>query len=370
MPEPIYLVAPTTKTLTEVRQATFATLGVQERRDLEAWILSHPNVLGEPLLVVTTEFDRFDKSERRLDILALDKEGALVVVELKLELSRSFADQQAVRYAAFCSTMTAEQLVEAMAAYLRCTTDEARSRIRDFLEVDELPELGNQPRIILAAGTLDDEELTSTVLWLRTFGVDISCVELKPYELPGGELILVPRTIIPLPEARNYQVRVEQKQAITTQRSKQPSSLQHLWNLIADQFNSLALPLKVTSRTGGNFLPLKIGHSEMHYEWIPLKTKRMLRVALHFESPDREINERRLQEIAAHRQEIAMGVEYLFFAGDFGKLWKTAEFQLPWDDTTPDDRIAPEAVCAMKILVERTYPTVKTLMGSPNGEPK
>src|SRR5262245_20312126 len=148
MAESIYLVAPDTKQLARVKQVSFATIGIQERRDLEVWILSNPDVLGEPLLVVTTEFDRFDKSDRRLDVLALDKNGVLVVVELKLDLARSFADQQAIRYAAFCSTMTMEQVVDALAAFHKCTAEDARSKIREFLETEELGELGNQPRII------------------------------------------------------------------------------------------------------------------------------------------------------------------------------------------------------------------------------
>jgi hypothetical protein len=74
-----------------------------------------------------------------------------------------------------------------------------------------LQELGDRPRIILAAGSIDDQELTSTVLWLRGFDIDISCVELTPYRL-SGSIILVPRTIIPIPEARDYQIRVQRKE--------------------------------------------------------------------------------------------------------------------------------------------------------------
>jgi hypothetical protein len=58
----------------------------------------------------------------------LDKSGCLVVIELKLDLSRTFADQQAIRYAAFCSTMTMDQVIAAMSAFHKCSDDEAAQK--------------------------------------------------------------------------------------------------------------------------------------------------------------------------------------------------------------------------------------------------
>jgi hypothetical protein len=203
----------------KIEPVSFADIGIKEREDLEQWVIDHPELLGEDLLVITSEFDRFDKTRRRLDILALDSnlsadsKGVLVVIELKLDANRSLADQQAIRYAAFCSTMSMEDITALLAKRIKTTFVEASTRICEFLKMDELPKLSNHPRIILAAGSLDDSELTSCVLWLRTFGIDISCVELTPYRLPTSETILVPRTIIPLPEAIEYIISVEQKEA-------------------------------------------------------------------------------------------------------------------------------------------------------------
>lgn len=220
MADSIFLIDSETQEPTNVEPVSYAEIGIKERGDLEQWVVDHPELLGEDLLVITSEFDKFDKSHRRLDILALDSnlsldsKGVLVVIELKLDASRSLADQQAIRYAAFCSTIKTKDLVSLLAKRLNITSEEASTKICEFLGVEEIPTLGNHPRIILAAGSLDDSELTSSVLWLRTFGVDISCVELTPYRLPKSfQIILVPRTIIPLPEAIDYVVSVEQKEA-------------------------------------------------------------------------------------------------------------------------------------------------------------
>jgi len=79
----IVLVQPNTGKIQHLGKLTFSELKIKERKHLENWIINNPDVLGERLLIVSTEFDRFDKSDKRLDILALDSAGKIVIVELK-----------------------------------------------------------------------------------------------------------------------------------------------------------------------------------------------------------------------------------------------------------------------------------------------
>src|SRR4051812_6352111 len=69
-------------------RASLAEAGLLERRDLQEWVLAHPEILGEEIQVVGTEFDRWATAAgvptwERLDVLGLDREGRLVVAELK-----------------------------------------------------------------------------------------------------------------------------------------------------------------------------------------------------------------------------------------------------------------------------------------------
>jgi hypothetical protein len=199
---------------------TFAELGVHEREHLEEWIKKNPDLLGTKLLLIASEFDRFDKSDKRLDLLALDDKGKLVIIELKRDVAGSHADLQAIRYAAFCSTMSFEKAVALYAQFAtKGDIEEAKRRILEFVNPG-FSALDNKPRIILAAGGFDDPEITSCVLWLRSFGVDISCVEITPYRMPDKRIVLVPRVIIPLPEAKDYIVRAEKKEAEQGQQMK------------------------------------------------------------------------------------------------------------------------------------------------------
>jgi RecB family endonuclease NucS len=40
-----------------------------------------PEALGEELLIIQKEFDGFDNTCERLDLLAIDKDGNLVIIE-------------------------------------------------------------------------------------------------------------------------------------------------------------------------------------------------------------------------------------------------------------------------------------------------
>ena len=350
-----------------LRPVAFDSLGVDERRHLEEWVIANPKILGEPLLVVTPEFDRFDKSARRLDVLALDKNGALVVVELKLDIGSTFADQQAIRYAAFCSTMTMEQVVEQFARHHGISEEETEARICEFIEAEELPELGDRPRIILAAGSMDDAELTSCVLWLRRFGVDITCVELTPYYIgPDRQILLVPRVIIPLPEARNYMISVEQKEVSRAQDSADKRELAQFWTAVAKEYNDLKPILPVTASPRPRYLQIRLGGKPIHYEWLLHKRQSEIAVAIHFESADPDENLGWLSQIQRHSSEIQAGTAVPFHTEPWGRKWAAAWFAVPYV-AQPDGDTARKCAELMNLLVSRTHEAVKAMVAAAAG---
>ena len=100
-----------------------ADAGLRERQHLQEWVIAHPQVLGEDVKIVTAEFGRWtDNSgalERdRLDLLALDSTGQLVVVELKRDKAPDTVDMQALKYAALVSRFTRDHLAQAHAQFL------------------------------------------------------------------------------------------------------------------------------------------------------------------------------------------------------------------------------------------------------------
>lgn len=218
----LFSVDTTSKTATPISIASLASLNLKERFDLQEWVLSTPSLLGEELLVVSTEFDRFDRTSERLDVLAVDRKGKLVVIELKRTAMGTAAELQALRYAAFCSTFSLEDIAEFFSRYLGSRGEmdvpvsDARDRIIDFVGNPAFQSLDDKPRIILAAQDFPPE-ITATVLWLRSFEVDLRCVRLTPY-MVGGQLVVDSSVLIPLPETEAFQVRRERKEVEQTSR--------------------------------------------------------------------------------------------------------------------------------------------------------
>lgn len=105
-------------TIEKIQPTSFSELGFSERNHLQAWIAKNPVALGEELLIIQKEFDGFDDTRERLDLLALDKDGNLVIIENKLDDSGRNVTWQALKYASYCSTLTKDQIVEIYQAYL------------------------------------------------------------------------------------------------------------------------------------------------------------------------------------------------------------------------------------------------------------
>src|SRR5215218_8308878 len=70
--------------------------------NLENWIALDPSLLGEPLLVIGRQVLISDTKDR-LDLLALDPQGASVIIELKRGHLKDPVDVQALRYASYIS---------------------------------------------------------------------------------------------------------------------------------------------------------------------------------------------------------------------------------------------------------------------------
>jgi RecB family endonuclease NucS len=94
------------KGLTMRQETTFKKGGILKRQNLKRWIENQPEILLQELLVVTTGYDKLDKRNERLDLLAINKDGKLVVVELKRNDSGKRVELQSIKYAAYCSTRT------------------------------------------------------------------------------------------------------------------------------------------------------------------------------------------------------------------------------------------------------------------------
>lgn len=196
-----------------VAETTYGSEGLKERTDLQRLLRDHIETISPDTMVLAEEYSDWEDSNRRIDLLGLDRDANLVVVELKRTESGGHMELQAIRYAAMVSEMTFDQAVEAHSAYLsrKRSEQDPRAAILEFLEWDEPDEdhFAQATRIVLASAEFS-KEITTAVLWLNQSGLDIRCVRLKPYKV-GERVLLDVQQVIPLPEAADYQVRARAK---------------------------------------------------------------------------------------------------------------------------------------------------------------
>lgn len=209
----MYIVDIATKKMTKATPCTFKSLGLKERQDLQEWIANEPSSLGEDLLIIQKEFAGFADTKERLDLLALDKQGNIVVIENKLDDSGKDVTWQALKYASYCSSLSKQNVIDIYQDYLGSSANAVDS-ICEFFDGKELDDIEiNQGdtnlRIFLVAGHFPIE-VSSTVLWLRNFGIDMSCFKVSPFTY-NGHLLVDFDQIIPVKDVEDYTVKLANK---------------------------------------------------------------------------------------------------------------------------------------------------------------
>ena len=208
----LFRIDPENEQAEAIAEVDFARLGFQERRHIQEWVAANPSILGEDLLIIGKEFSGFDRTAERLDLLALDPEGKVVVIELKRDDTGADVHWQAIKYASYLQyTKEAAIFIRMLADYQKVSETEAENRIVQHLQDGDLSALNHAQRIIIASHRFAPE-VTSAALWLNgnVPGQSlITCVQLIPYRDPAtNTLYLQGATIIPLPGVEDYVVSV------------------------------------------------------------------------------------------------------------------------------------------------------------------
>ncbi len=163
---------------------TFANLGFLRERDLRPWIENEREFLGEDLLVVRRAHTIVRRNRLRLDILAVDRDGALVVIEVKLRDSDDDRYWNVFLHAAACGQRTAADIIALYAAFKGIDREEAAACLQKYTgsidEKDLKKKLNRRQRVVLVSRSFR-KQVTTAALWLKEQGIDVSCIRLTPY---------------------------------------------------------------------------------------------------------------------------------------------------------------------------------------------
>lgn len=175
-------------------------------------MIAHPQVLGESVLVVTAEYDRWADTDGvpardRLDVLGLDATGRLVVVELKRGTADRDVHLQAITYAALVSRFDLGTLAQAHRDFLSrrgqdLDLDACKRRLLDHVDGEWSPELLQRPRQVIIAADFP-KQVTHSVVWLSEMSLDIDLIQVGLWKVEG-HLVAGFTKVYPTPEVEEF----------------------------------------------------------------------------------------------------------------------------------------------------------------------
>ncbi|MCP8616380.1 DUF4268 domain-containing protein [Salirhabdus salicampi] len=296
--------------IAKLQQKSFSELGFRERDHLQEWVANNTESLGEDLLIIQKEFNGFNDTNERLDLLALDKQGNLVVIENKLDDSGRDVTWQVLKYASYCSSLTKEQIKSIYQDYLSKNSNQqnAEENLKDFFEVEDYEEIvinkGLTQRIILITANFR-KEVTSTVLWLMNYKLRIQCFKVTPYQLED-QLFLNFEQIIPMKDAEEYVINMAEKNqadiSIQEESNSRHNTRIKFWQTLLSKMNEVTDLFNNISPSKDNWIGTGTGISSVSYNFV--MSRSYARVEVYLQRPEKEENKFIFDELEKFKEDI------------------------------------------------------------------
>ena len=305
----MYIIDKSKNRIEKIESTTFKQLGFKEREHLQEWIANNPSCLNEELLIIQKEFDGFNDTYERLDLLALDKQGNLVIIENKLDDTGRDVTWQVLKYASYCATLNSSQIITIFSQYLTKigSTEIAVEVLERFLETEDFRErlnVGNSQRLMMIAGEFR-KEVTSSVLWLLNYGLRLQCFKATPYKLQE-QLFLNMEQIIPIKEAEDFVISmaIKSREEVGAQeQSKERHSVRlKFWTFYLKEINKVTNLYQNISPSRDHWIGAGSGMSYVGYNSVA--TRNYIRIELYINSGDKNNNKTIFDSLFAKKDAI------------------------------------------------------------------
>ena len=221
---------------TLIEPKTFRELGMTEQ-DIEELLKENIHIIAreENMLIIGQQV--INAQNGRCDLVAINENGDLVLIEIKrdqkdIESRREPFEFQAIRYAAALAKIKdLEELISKIyVPFLEKNHDTedqsltineiANRKLEQFFNNNNitLDDFNKRQQIILVASEFDEQTL-SAVAWLNSNGVEMSCIQLKLYQIDGN-LYVDTEKVLPLPNYEDYYVEILEKRTKIKQRRR------------------------------------------------------------------------------------------------------------------------------------------------------
>lgn len=164
---------------------------------LEDWLEENPEGVLEDgkLLIIGRQVSTNLGST--IDLLAVDRVGDVVVIELKRDRTPRDTLAQALEYASFAEGLDTAQLENILRSYMADASLAIAEYHREYFELasDEAVAFNKDQRIVIV-GQRITAEIRQTALFLRSKGVRVTCVEFSFFQTNGGTKLLSQEIVV------------------------------------------------------------------------------------------------------------------------------------------------------------------------------
>ncbi|MEG5016289.1 MULTISPECIES: DUF91 domain-containing protein [unclassified Microcoleus] len=177
----------------KLKEITQSKLDLESR--LETWLDNDISILADDLLVIGRQV--ITDYGGQLDLLCIDRNGDLVIVELKKDKTSREVTAQALDYASWVKDLSNERVREIANAYLR--TKNGSNLEKAFCDKfsSEFPDILNaQHNIIIVAAQIDSSSERIIKYLLETYGVRINVATFQYFCDSSGRELLARKFLI------------------------------------------------------------------------------------------------------------------------------------------------------------------------------
>lgn len=227
------------------------------------------------MLIIQKEFSGFDDTRERLDLLAIDEDGNLVIIENKLDDSGKDVIWQSLKYASYCSGLVKNDIKDIFQKYLdeQGKNEVSEKKLCEFLEIDDFNEieLNNDDQRIIMIATNFRKEVTSTAMWLLDHNIKIKCIRVTPYEL-NNQILLDTEQIIPIINGEEYLIKIakkKQEEIINKEKKQRRHTVRvKFWTSLLEAMNKKSDLFKNISPSKDNWINCGSGMSGVAYTFV------------------------------------------------------------------------------------------------------
>ena len=162
----------------------YQKIPVDKEEEIEDFIEKHPSILEKDMFIIGRQVET--SQNYRIDLLGLDKEGNLIIIELKKDKTPRDVVSQILEYAVWAEKIQYEELNRI--ATTSHVTNHPSLMKKYEMEFDSVPDFFNENQKLYIVSEKIDKKTEEVARYLKTRAIDISCIELNFHESDGQRL--------------------------------------------------------------------------------------------------------------------------------------------------------------------------------------